>query len=81
MIIKNRLSPKAYRKKSSKNGYIKNGGEIVKYDVIVVGAGAAGLSSAAYLSKAGLKVLLCEKEERIGGLLKRIHFRWRNKGA
>lgn len=47
----------------------------MEYDVIVVGAGIAGLSSAAYLSKAGLKVLLCEKEERVGGLLNSFKFK------
>ncbi len=40
----------------------------MKYDVIVVGGGIAGLTSAAFLSKAGRSVLLCEKE-RCGGLV------------
>ena len=39
------------------------------YDVIIVGAGMAGLTGAAYLSKAGLRVLLCEKERKTGGLV------------
>lgn len=39
------------------------------YDVVVVGAGAAGLTSAAYLCKYGYSVLLCEKEEQTGGLV------------
>ena len=43
--------------------------EPLAYDVLVVGAGMAGLTAAAYLSKAGLKVLLCEKEDQIGGLV------------
>jgi phytoene dehydrogenase-like protein len=43
--------------------------EPLAYDVIVVGAGMAGLTAAAYISKAGLKVLLCEKENRTGGLV------------
>lgn len=38
-------------------------------DVVVVGAGMAGLTAAAYLSRAGLKVLLCEKEPGTGGLV------------
>jgi phytoene dehydrogenase-like protein len=43
--------------------------EPLAYDVIVVGAGIAGLTAAAYISKAGLKVLLCEKERKTGGLV------------
>lgn len=38
------------------------------YDGVVVGAGISGLTAAAYLAKAGLKVLVCEKQEKIGGL-------------
>ncbi|NLD03742.1 MAG: FAD-dependent oxidoreductase, partial [Clostridiales bacterium] len=39
------------------------------YDVIVAGGGMAGLTAAAYLSRAGQRVLLCEKEDRLGGLV------------
>ena len=39
------------------------------YDVIIVGGGIAGLTSGAYLSKAGQSVLICEKEEKCGGLV------------
>ena len=35
-------------------------------DVLVVGGGMAGLTAAAYLSKSGLKVCLCEKEKKTG---------------
>lgn len=38
-------------------------------DVLIVGGGMAGLTAAAYTAKAGLKVLLCEKEKQIGGLV------------
>jgi phytoene dehydrogenase-like protein len=38
-------------------------------DALVVGGGMAGLTAAAYLSRAGLQVLLCEKEPRVGGLV------------
>ena len=38
--------------------------EPLAYDVLVVGAGMAGLTAAAYISKAGLKALLCEKSDR-----------------
>jgi phytoene dehydrogenase-like protein len=39
------------------------------YDAIIVGGGIAGLTAAAYLSKAGLSTLLCEKEPILGGLV------------
>ena len=39
------------------------------YDVIVVGGGIAGMTSAAYIAKAGTKVLLLEKNEKCGGLI------------
>jgi len=39
------------------------------YDILVVGAGIAGLTCAAYASKYGYKVLVCEKEASIGGLV------------
>jgi phytoene dehydrogenase-like protein len=41
----------------------------MKYDAIVIGGGIAGLTSAAFLVKAGYSVLLCEKEKACGGLL------------
>ncbi|EMB77230.1 NAD(P)/FAD-dependent oxidoreductase [Streptococcus mutans] len=37
------------------------------YDVIVIGAGLGGLSTAAFLSKSGKKVLVLEKMQQIGG--------------
>ena len=39
------------------------------YDAIIVGGGIAGLTAAAYLAKAGRSVLLCEKQEKCGGLV------------
>ena len=39
------------------------------YNTIVVGGGMAGLTSAAYLSRAGQKVLLIEKNKEFGGLV------------
>jgi phytoene dehydrogenase-like protein len=38
-----------------------------KYDVVVIGAGPNGLTTAAYLAKAGLKVFVAEKRLEIGG--------------
>ncbi len=40
-----------------------------EYDVIVVGGGLAGLTSAAYLCKYGYHTLLCEKSHKTGGLV------------
>src|SRR5881275_2769853 len=38
-----------------------------QYDVIILGAGHNGLVAATYLGRAGLSVLLLEKNEYIGG--------------
>jgi phytoene dehydrogenase-like protein len=40
-----------------------------KYNTVIVGGGIAGLTSAAYLSRAGQKVLLIEKNSECGGLV------------
>lgn len=45
------------------------------FDVLVVGAGMAGLTAGAYLSKAGLKVLICEKEKKTGGLVNSFEYK------
>ena len=37
-----------------------------KYDVVIIGAGPAGLSAAVYSERAKLKALLLEKEEMYG---------------
>ncbi len=39
------------------------------YDAIIVGGGIAGMTSAAYIAKHGAKVLLLEKNEKVGGLI------------
>ncbi|MFX1432686.1 MAG: FAD-dependent oxidoreductase, partial [Promethearchaeota archaeon] len=44
----------------------------ISHEVIIVGAGMAGLTAAAYLSRAGYDVLLIEKNETCGGLLTSI---------
>ena len=38
------------------------------YDCIIIGSGVAGLTCAAYLSRAGLKTILFEKNENLGGV-------------
>ena len=40
----------------------------MKYDIIIIGAGSAGLNIAGFMNKAGFKVLLIDKsDENIGG--------------
>ena len=39
-----------------------------KYDVIIIGGGHNGLVCASYLSKKGYKILIIEKNEKLGGL-------------
>src|ERR1700733_1790040 len=49
------------------------------YDVVVIGAGVGGLTSAALLSKAGFSVCVLEKEPHVGGYLagfRRKNFRF-----
>lgn len=41
----------------------------MKYDAVVVGGGIAGLTSAAYLAKAGRSVILFEQQDKTGGLV------------
>ncbi len=38
-----------------------------EYDIIIVGAGHNGLTTAAYLAKEGMKVLVLERREMVGG--------------
>lgn len=49
------------------------------YDAIIIGAGHNGLVNAAFLAKAGLKVLVLEKNEYIGGATasRELHEGWK----
>ncbi|HEX9065612.1 MAG TPA: NAD(P)/FAD-dependent oxidoreductase, partial [Streptosporangiaceae bacterium] len=38
-----------------------------QYDVVIIGGGHNGLVSAAYLARAGLRTLVCERREVVGG--------------
>src|SRR5574341_1409017 len=40
---------------------------MANYDVIIIGAGHNGLTAAAYLAKAGKKVLVLERRHLVGG--------------
>ena len=40
-----------------------------RFDVIIVGGGLAGLTSAVFLSQAGKEILLIEKNAEFGGLV------------
>ena len=50
-----------------------------KLDAIVIGAGHNGLTNAAYLAKAGLEVLVLEKNPYIGGatVSRELHKDWK----
>ena len=49
------------------------------YDAIVIGAGHNGLTNAAFLAKAGLRVLVVEKNEYAGGatVSRELHKGWK----
>ncbi len=46
----------------------------MRYDAIIVGGGIAGLTSAAFLTRNGYKVMLCEKENHVGGLVSSFNY-------
>lgn len=56
-----------------------------KYDIIIIGAGISGLSLAYYCAKEGLKTLVIEKSEKVGGTLHSHRFEdagfWLEMGA
>ncbi len=40
---------------------------MIQYDIVIIGAGISGLSLAHYAARAGLRTLVVEKAERVGG--------------
>ena len=48
------------------------------YDVAIIGGGHNGLTTACYLAKAGLKVVVVEKHEYVGGaaVSRELHPGW-----
>jgi len=49
-----------------------------RYDAVIIGAGHNGLTNAAYLAKAGLDVVVVEKNDYIGGaaVSRELHEGW-----
>lgn len=45
----------------------------MRYEVIVVGGGAAGLTAAAYAARAGKTVAVFEKQQELGGLVRTVN--------
>jgi phytoene dehydrogenase-like protein len=54
------------------------GGQLMskkQYDVIIAGAGMAGLTAGAYLCKYGYNVLICEQADKPGGLVSSFEYK------
>jgi len=49
---------------------------MTSFDGVVIGAGHNGLTTAAYLARAGMKIAVLERNRRIGG---GSHERWRRR--
>ncbi|MDD3320739.1 MAG: NAD(P)/FAD-dependent oxidoreductase [Paludibacter sp.] len=45
----------------------------MKFDIVVVGGGLAGLTAAAYISRAGKSIALIERQMKTGGLVQTFH--------
>ncbi|MDF1570769.1 MAG: protoporphyrinogen oxidase [Bacteroidales bacterium] len=57
----------------SRNNRNKEKMEKIEADSIIVGAGLTGLTVAFYLARAGQKVVVLEKTDHIGGVIRTIH--------
>lgn len=62
------------------NGVETNENNAEHVDVIVVGAGVAGLAAARDLSRRGLRVIVLEASDMIGGRV-RTTYQWKDVGA
>src|SRR5438093_13053968 len=49
------------------NGWLPQDAAMTRYDAIIIGGGHNGLVAAAYLARAGRKVLVLERREMLGG--------------
>jgi len=47
---------------------------MAKYDVVVIGAGAAGLTAGALLAKQGKRVVVMDREKHLGGRAMAVPF-------
>lgn len=47
----------------------------MQYDAIIVGGGIGGLTSASFICQSGHSVLLCEKEDHLGGLIGSFNYK------
>eukprot|EP01112_Ceratiomyxa_fruticulosa_P008195 TRINITY_DN2116_c0_g1_i1.p1 TRINITY_DN2116_c0_g1~~TRINITY_DN2116_c0_g1_i1.p1 ORF type:complete len:541 (+),score=140.45 TRINITY_DN2116_c0_g1_i1:275-1897(+) len=60
----------AWQKDTEKKDYMRLKPETETYDVVIVGAGHNGLVSSIFLGRAGLKVLVLEDKDVVGGCVK-----------